>query len=103
MLMDVIEHDEYAEHHQIGPGFRFGVAWIVGNVICLEFARSVPALASNLPSNWTPITRAVQDLDWLWISLFSALAQTAVLSRYFRWRGALEWMGATLLGHLIRV
>jgi hypothetical protein len=101
--MDLLEQDEYAEKHQIGPGFRFGVAWVVASVVCLEIGRSVPDWAANLPISWMPAIRVVQDLEWLWISLFSGLAQTIVLWSYFRWRGALEWLGATLFGHVLRV
>ncbi len=101
--MALYARDEYSEKHRTGPGWGFGLAWIIATV--------AGAVSGRALADWLPLSRldgqfgdlAAQVLISVAIGLCIGVAQAVVLVRYLKVVGALQWVGATILGWIARV
>lgn len=84
-----------------GPGFLFWLSWVVASLV-----------GTILPLAWSEVSLSVRDLTaglvappWdidLVVSLATlGIAQALVLFPYFKLRGSLEWLAATIVGNLL--
>ncbi len=101
--MAVYERDEYTETHLAGPGFRFGLSWVIAAVVAL--------VVSDVLSGWIDLLIkptalggvVVVALVGLVIGVCTGVAQAVVLQRYLKPAGALQWIGATIAGRIARM
>jgi len=101
--MALYAQDEYAERNLAGPGWRFVLCWVLATVVGSEAGRVAADRLSQLPLGVAAKLPDLQILGGIAIGLCIVLAQALVLLRYLKWRGALAWIGATVLGRTIRM
>jgi len=101
--MAIYERDEYTETHLAGPGFRFGLSWVIAAVVAL--------IVSDVLSGWIDLLIKPTGLGGvvgvalvgLVIGVCTGVAQAVVLLRYLKPAGALQWIGATIAGRIARM
>src|SRR5881392_322213 len=103
VYMAVYSRDEYAERHRAGPGFWLWLAWVVATVIGSVVGSALAEFVFGWKLEGIFSLIDVQALGGLALGLCVGTAQALVLGRYLRFKGALEWIGATALGRIARV
>jgi hypothetical protein len=101
--MAIYERDEYSEKHLAGPGFWFGLSWVIATVAAVVVGDALASWIQLLsgPTGFGGVV--VAALVGLTVGLCMAVAQAIVLLPYLRTAGALQWIGATMLGRIVRM
>lgn len=102
-LMALYQRDEYAEKHSMGPGWWFGLRWIVATVLGSMIGRALGDGLSRLELDGIFGILVLSILVGVAAGLCVGVAQALVLYRYLASEGALGWIGATILGRVVRV
>jgi hypothetical protein len=103
--MAVYRQDEYAEQYRRGPGCWLGLLWL-----CATVAGSIAGALLSDPLLTSVLSESSLSVSLIitvaWSGLIFGItvggAQSLVLIRYFKLRGALEWILATTLGRTVR-